>query len=75
MSFHSKMGYFFLPYCRATLQGICEKYGKYRVIFNSSMQTGSDEVVLNQVTSKDLEAPINFGRAKTTYSSISIIGE
>ena len=29
------------------------------------MQTSPDEVVLNQVTSTDLKAPINFGRAKT----------
>jgi len=55
----------FLPYCRATPQGIHEKYGKYRVIFDSSTQTSPDEIVLNQVTPTDNEAIINFGTTKT----------
>ena len=46
----------FSPYCRATPQGIREKYGKYRVIFDSSMQTSPDKIVLNQVTLTDHEA-------------------
>ena len=54
----------FSPYCRATPQGIREKYGKYRVIFDSSTQSTPDEVVLNHLTSTGLEAPINFGTAK-----------
>ncbi len=54
----------FTPYCRATPQGIREKYGKYWVIFDSSKQTSPDEVVLNHVTPTDLEAPIDFGTAK-----------
>ena len=54
----------FSPYCRATPQGIQEKYGKYWVIFDSLTQTSPDEVVLNHVTSTDLEAPIDFGFAK-----------
>ena len=55
----------FSPYCRATPQGIREKYGKYRVIFDSSTQTSPDEIVLNQVTLTDHEATIDFGTAKT----------
>ena len=55
---------YFSPFCRATPQGICKKYGKFRVIFDSSTQTDPDEVVLNQVTPTDHEAPINFDTAK-----------
>jgi hypothetical protein len=55
----------FLPYCRATPQGIREKYGKYRVIFDSWTQTRPDGIVLNQVTITDHEATIDFGTAKT----------
>ena len=54
----------FSPYCRATPQGIREKYGKFRVIFDSSTQFTPDEVVLNHVTPTDQEAPIDFGTAK-----------
>ena len=54
----------FSPYCRAMPQGICEKYGKHRVIFNSSTQTSPGEVVLNQVTPTDRKATIDFGTAK-----------
>ena len=55
----------FSPYCCATPQGICEKYGKFRVIFDSPTQTSPDKIVLNQVTLTDHEATINFGTAKT----------
>jgi hypothetical protein len=55
----------FLPYCRATPQGIREKYGKHRVIFDSSTQTYPHEIVLNHETLTDQEAIIDFGRAKT----------
>jgi hypothetical protein len=56
---------YFLPFFRATLQGIQEKYGKYRVIFDSSTQTTPDEVALNQVTPMVHKATIDFGMAKT----------
>jgi hypothetical protein len=55
---------YFSPYCRATPQGIQEKYGKFRVIFDSLMQTAPNEVVLNRKTSTDFEAVIDFGKAK-----------
>jgi hypothetical protein len=48
-----------------TPQGIREKNGKFRVIFDLSMQTSPDEVVLNHETSMDSKAVINFGQAKT----------
>ncbi len=54
----------FSPYLRATLQGMRKKYRKFRVIFDSSMQTIPDEVVLNHITTTDLEAIIDFGQAK-----------
>jgi hypothetical protein len=56
---------YFLPYCRATPQGIQEKYGKYRVMFDSSTQMTPEEVVLNQVTPRDHKVTIHFGMAKT----------
>jgi hypothetical protein len=55
---------YFSPYCQAMPQGIQEKYGKFRVIFDSSMQTGPNEVVLNHKTSTDFKAVIDFGKAK-----------
>jgi hypothetical protein len=55
----------FSPYCHATPQGIQEKYGKHRVIFDSSMQTMPDEVVLNHKTSTNNKAITDFGKAKT----------
>jgi hypothetical protein len=55
----------FSPYCQATPQGIREKYGKHRVIFDSSTQTCPNEIVLNHETSTNNEAIINFGKAKT----------
>ena len=55
----------FSPYCRATPQGIREKYGKHRVIFDSLTQTCPHKIVLNHETSTDHEAVIDFGQAKT----------
>jgi hypothetical protein len=55
----------FSPYCRATPQGIWEKYGKHRVIFDLSTQICPHEIVLNHKTSTDQEAIIDFGKAKT----------
>ncbi len=55
----------FSPYCRAMPQGIREKNGKHRVIFDSSTQTCPNEIVLNHETSMENEAIIDFGKAKT----------
>jgi hypothetical protein len=55
---------YFSPYCRAMPQGIQEKYGKFRVIFDLLTQTAPDEIVLNHKTSTDFEAVIDFGKAK-----------
>jgi hypothetical protein len=60
---------YFSPYCRATPQGIQEKYGKYRVIFDSLTQKSPDEIVLNHVTPTDLKAPVDFGTAKSKLHS------
>ncbi len=46
-------------------QRIQEKYGKHRVIFDSSIQTMPNKIVLNHETSTDNEAVINFEKAKT----------
>ena len=55
---------YFSPYCRATPQGIREKNGKFRVIFDASTRMTPDEIVLNDVTNRDDEAEIDFGKAK-----------
>jgi hypothetical protein len=47
---------FFSPYLHCTPQDMREKNGKYRVIFDSSTQTWMNEVVLNHVTTTELEA-------------------
>jgi hypothetical protein len=57
----------FLPYMPATPLGMREKYNKFRVIFDSLSQTTPDEVVLNHITTTDLEADINFGQAKMNF--------
>jgi hypothetical protein len=56
---------YFSPWCHVTPQGIREKYNKFRVIFDLSMQTRPDEIVLNHKTSTDGKAVINFGQTKT----------
>jgi hypothetical protein len=55
---------YFLPWMHTTPQGMCEKYGKFRVIFDSLTQTTPDKAVLNHITTTDLEAIIDFGQAK-----------
>ena len=55
---------YFSPYCRATPQGIREKNGKFRVIFDASTRMTPDEIVLNDVTNREDEAEIDFGKAK-----------
>ena len=58
---------YFSPHCRATPQGIREKHGKFRVIFDSLTQTSPDKVVLYHETTTDLEAEIHFGQAKLKF--------
>jgi hypothetical protein len=55
----------FSPWLQVIPQGICKKYNKFHVIFDLSTQTSPDEAVLNHVTTTNLEAYIDFGRAKT----------
>ena len=57
----------FSPWCRTTPQGIREKNGKFRVIFDSSTKTSPSEVVLNHQTSTDNKAIIDFGEAKNKF--------
>ncbi len=64
----------FLLWMHATPLGMQEKYGKFRVIFDSSTQTTPNEVVLNHITTTDLEAEINFGQAKINFLSTYTIG-
>ncbi len=54
----------FSLYLCATPQRMREKYRKFRVIFDSSTQTIPEEVVLNHITTTDLNAIIDFGQAK-----------
>ena len=44
-----------------------EKYGKYRVIFDSYTQTWMKEVFLNHVTTTEWEANIDFGKSKVNF--------
>jgi hypothetical protein len=55
---------FVSPYLCVTPQGMRKKYGKFRVNFDSSMQTIPDKVVLNHITTTDREAIIDFRQAK-----------
>ncbi len=50
----------FLPCMCATPLEMREKYNKFRVIFDSLTQTTPNKVVLNHITTMDLEADINF---------------
>ena len=55
---------YFSPWCWAAPQGLKEKGGKYRVIFDASTQSKAEEVMLNHVTPTDDEPEIDFGQAK-----------
>ncbi len=57
----------FSPWMRTTPLGICKKYGKSRVIFDASTQTTPNEVVLNHITSTNLEAEIDVGQANMKF--------
>jgi hypothetical protein len=48
----------------ATPLGMREKYNKFRVFLT---QTTPDKVVLNHITTTDLEADIDFGQAKMKF--------
>jgi hypothetical protein len=43
---------------------MCEKRGKYQVIFDASTQSHQHKLVLNQVTSAEFEPISNFGQSK-----------
>ena len=58
------MGGLFFPHLRCTPQGMREKRGKFRVIFDASTQSYQHELVLNQVTDSEFEAIIDFGQSK-----------
>jgi hypothetical protein len=55
---------YFSPYLCCTPQGMHKKRGKHQVIFNASTQSHQHKLVLNQVTSTEFEAIINFGQSK-----------
>ena len=64
----------FLPYCKHTMQTLVTKPGKNdRICTDMSTKYGPDEVVLNEVTLMELEAPITFGNTKKSYSSPTCI--
>jgi hypothetical protein len=54
----------FLTVLPCNPQRIREKNGKFRVIFDASTRMTPDEIVLNDVTNRDDEAEIDFGKAK-----------
>jgi hypothetical protein len=53
---------YFSPFCRSTPQGIQRK--DPRIIWDGSTKDTPEQIVLNEVTPTDTEAPINFGKAK-----------
>jgi len=56
---------YFSPYCRHTCQGMVIKIGKNaRVVWDASTKMWALEIVLNEVTTTELEAAITFGLAK-----------
>jgi hypothetical protein len=56
----------FSPYCRSTAQGIQIKPGKDpRIIWDGSTKDLPHQIVLNEVTPTNTEAPIDFGKAKS----------
>jgi hypothetical protein len=58
----------FSPYCRHTMQTLVTKPGKSdRICTDMSTKYGPDEVVLNEVTPMELEAPITFGNTKKVF--------
>ena len=58
----------FSPYCRRTMQTLVMKPGESnRVYRDASTKYGPEEVVLNEVTPMELEAPITFGNTKKLF--------
>jgi hypothetical protein len=53
------------PYAQSTAQGMQIKPGKNpRIIWDVSTKTSPDQIVLNEQTSIEFEAIVNFGTAK-----------
>jgi len=53
------------PYCRHTPQGLVTKPGKNpRLVWDASRMMKPDDVVMNNITSIEHEAPITFGNSK-----------
>jgi hypothetical protein len=58
----------FSPFCRHTMQTLVTKPGKNdRICWDASTKYGPEEVVLNEVTPMELEAPITFGNTKKIF--------
>ena len=58
----------FSPYCQHTMQTLVMKPGKSDpVCWDASTKYGPEEVVLNEVTPMELEAPITFGNTKKLF--------
>jgi hypothetical protein len=56
------------PHCRHTTQTLVIKAGKNdRLAFDASTTRLPTDIVLNQITPMDEEAPITFGSTKTTF--------
>ena len=56
------------PSCRHTPQGLITKQGKNpRLVWDASTMKKPDDVVMNNITSIDHEAPITFGNSKKLY--------
>ena len=58
------------PYCRHTPQGMVIKQGANpRVVWDGSTKYSEDDVVMNEVSSTELEAPIDFGKVEPEFDA------
>lgn len=59
---------FFSPFCRHTPQGGIDKPSKsFRIVWDGSTKQRHDDVVLNDVTPTEKEAPITFGDTERRF--------
>lgn len=64
---HEDLAYF-SPFCRHTPQGAVDKPNKsFRIVWDGSTKQRHDDVVLNEVTPTDNEAPITFGDTERLF--------
>ena len=59
---------YFSPFCRHTPQGAIDKAGKsFRIVWDGSTKQRYNDVVLNDVTPTEKEAPVTFGTTESSF--------